>query len=149
VRRYNFHLPCLSSGRHFGGLEVLQILILARDPDLVIHALETVFPFVHCLNQWQLLPLVCVVVLFDSRAFSRVEIDRAKNPESVPVVKQASIYEAASIGLQNNHVLRFDMMEDWCFSKGLFRAFEIRVRHPQSIPTFVSLGSLVSVFLEP
>ena len=63
--------------------------MVALDQDVVIGALEIVSPLCHCLNDRPELPIVSDVVLFTRRAFSRVEIDWAKNPESVVVVKDA------------------------------------------------------------
>jgi len=87
--------------------------MVALDQDLVISALEVVSPLFHCLDNRQELPIVRVVVLFNAGELLRVEIDWAKNPESVVLVKDAGDWEAACIGLQNDRFLQVDMLEDW------------------------------------
>jgi hypothetical protein len=89
----------MSSGKHIGGLEMLEIFVVALDQDIAIGTLEIVSPWFHCLDHCQVLPIVRVVVLFGGRAFSGVEIDLAKNPESVVLVEDAGDCEAACIGL--------------------------------------------------
>jgi hypothetical protein len=84
--------------------------MVALDQDLVISALEIVSPLFHCLDNRQELPIVRVVVLFGERAFSRVKIDWAKNPESVVLVEDAGDCEACCIGLQND---RFCRLKCW------------------------------------
>jgi len=91
--------------------------MVALNQDLLISALEIVSPLFHCLDNRQELPIVCVVVLFGRRAFSRVEIDCAKNHEYVVLVKDAGDCETACIGLQNDQFLRVEMLEDQCFGK--------------------------------
>jgi len=76
--------------------------VVTLDQDLVIGALKIVSPLFHYLDNRQELPIVRVVVLFGGGAFSRVEIDWAKNPEFVLLVEDAGDCEAACIGLQND-----------------------------------------------
>jgi len=108
--------------------------MVARDQDLVISALEIVSPLFHCLDNHQELPIVCVVVLFGGRAFSSVEIDWAKNPESVIVVKDAGDCEAACIGLQNDRFLRVEVLEDRCLGKALFELSKCVFGIPSPFP---------------
>ena len=75
VRGLNFRSPGLSSREHFGGLEVLEVRVVALDQDLVIGALVVVSPLFHCLDNRQELLIIRVVVLFGRRVFSGVEID--------------------------------------------------------------------------
>jgi len=60
-----------------------------------------------------------VEVLFGGRAFSRVEIDLGKYPESIVLGKDARDCEAACIRLHNDVFLWVEMLEDLCFGKGL------------------------------
>jgi hypothetical protein len=108
--------------------------MVALDQDLVISALEIVSPLFHCLDNRQQLPSVCVIVLFGGRALSRVEIDWAKNPESVVLVDDAGDCEAASIGLQNDRFLWVEVLEDWCFGKGLFELSKCEFGIPSTFP---------------
>ena len=85
-------------GEQFGGFEVLEVLVVALDEDLVMGAIEIVSPLFHCLDNCQELPIVRVIVLFGRRAFSRVEIDWAKNPESIVLVEEAGHCKAGCIG---------------------------------------------------
>jgi len=71
--------------------------VVALDQDLVIGALEIVSPSFHCLDNRQELPIVRVVGLFGGRAFSRVEVDWVKNPESVVLVRDAGDWQATCI----------------------------------------------------
>jgi hypothetical protein len=107
-------------------LEILEILVVALDQDLVIGALEIVSPLFQCLDNCEDLPIVSVVVLFSGRVFSRVEIDWAKNPKSVVLVKDAGDCTAACIGLQNDRFLRDEMLEDRCLGKGLFELLKFK-----------------------
>jgi len=108
--------------------------MVALDQDLVIGALEIVSPLFHCLDNRQELPIVRVVVLFGGRAFSRVVIDWAKNPESVVLVEDAGDCEAACIGLQNDRFLRVEVLEDRCFGKGLFELSKCEFGIPSQFP---------------
>jgi hypothetical protein len=63
--------------------------MVALYEDLVIRSLEGVAPLLHCLHDGQELPIVRVVVLFGTCAFSRVEVDRFDNPETVILVENA------------------------------------------------------------
>jgi hypothetical protein len=56
-------------------LEILEILVVALYQDLVICPLEVVSPLLHRLHDREEFPIVRVVVLFGSGAFSRLEID--------------------------------------------------------------------------
>jgi len=94
--------------------------VVGLDQDLVIGALEIVSPLYHCLDNRQELPIVQVVVLVGGRAFSGVEIDWVKNPKSVILVEDADDCEPAWFGLYNDWFLRVEMLDDWCFGKGLF-----------------------------
>lgn len=98
IRGYDFRPPGLSSRELFGGLEVLEILLVALDQDLVIGALDIVPRLFHYLDIGQQLPIVCIVVLFGGRACPRVEIDWVRNPESVVLVMHGVSSEAACIG---------------------------------------------------
>ena len=115
-------------------MEVLEVLVVTLDQDLVIGALEIVSPLLYCLDNHQELPILRVVVLFGRRAFSRVEIDWAKNPESVVLVKDAGDCKAACIGLQNHRFLRVEMRENQCFGKGLFEPLKCMFGIPSPFP---------------
>jgi hypothetical protein len=93
-------------------VEILKILEVTLDQDLVIDALETVSPVCHCLDIWRDLPIVRLEVQFGGRAFSRVEIDLGKYPESFVLGKVASDCEAAWIGQQSDLFLRVEMLND-------------------------------------
>jgi len=93
--------------------------MVALDQDLVISALEIVSPLFHCVDDCQELPNVRVVVSFAGRAFSRVEIDLAKNPKFVILVEDAGDCQAAYIGLQNDRFLRVEVLQDRCVGNGL------------------------------
>jgi len=108
--------------------------MVALDQDLVISALVIVSPLFHCLNNRQELPIVRVVVLFGGGGFSRVEIDWAKNAESVVLVEDAGVCEAACIGLQNDRFLRLEVQEDRCFGKGLFELSKCEFGIPSPFP---------------
>jgi len=97
-------------------------------------ALEVVSLLFHCLDNRQELPIVHVVVLSGGRAFSKVEIDWAKNPEFVVLVKNASDCEATCIGLQNDRFLQVEMLEDWCFFKGRFELSKCEFGIPSPFP---------------
>ena len=73
--------------------------MVSLDQDLGIGALEILFPMFQCLDNRQELPIVRVIVLFGRRAYSRLQIAWAKNPESNILVKDAGVCEAACIGL--------------------------------------------------
>jgi hypothetical protein len=107
----------------------------------VISALEIVSPLLHCLGNCQELPIVRVVVLFGARAFSRVEIDWAKNPESLVLVGDAGDCEAACIRLQNDRFLLVEVLEDWCIGNGLFERAkcEFSIMSPFPLPCAVCL----------
>jgi hypothetical protein len=115
-------------------LEILEILMVALDQNLVVGALEIVSPLFHCLDNCQELPIVHVVGLFGGTVFSRVEIDWAKNPKSVVLVKDAGECEAACIGLQNDRFLRDEMLEDRCLGKGLFELLKFKFGIPSPFP---------------
>jgi len=108
--------------------------VVTLDQDLVIGALEIVSPVFHCVDNRQVLPIVPVVVLFGGGAFSRVEIDWAKNPNSVVHVEDAGDCEAACIGLQNAPFLPVQMLEDRCFGKGLFDLSKCKFVIPSPFP---------------
>jgi len=108
--------------------------MVALDQDLVISALEIVSPLFHCLKNRQELPIIRVIVLFGRRAFSRVEIDWAKNPESVVLVEDAGDCEAACIGLQNDQFLRVEMLENRCFGTGFFELSKCEFGIPSPFP---------------
>jgi len=78
--------------------------------DLMIHSLKVVAPLLHSPHDGQDFPIVSVVVLFSTFAFSRVEVDRSENPETVIPVENASHGETACIGLQNNRLCRVEMV---------------------------------------
>jgi len=84
----------------------------------VIGTLKIVSPLFLCLDKCEELRIMGVVVLFGGRAFSRVDIDRAKNPVSVILVKNAGVWYAARIRLQNDQSLSAEMLEDWCGGQG-------------------------------
>jgi len=115
-------------------LEILEILVVTLDQDLVIGALEMVSPLFHCIDNRQELPIIRVVVLLGAGAFSRVEIDWVKNPESVILVEDAGDCEAACVGLQNDRFLRVEMLEDRCFGKGLFEFSKCEFGIPSPFP---------------
>jgi hypothetical protein len=119
-RRFDSRPPGLSSREYFAGLEILETLVFALDQDLVIDALEIVSPLYHRLDNHKDLPISGVVVLFSGSAFSSVEIDWAKNTESVVQVKHSGDCTAACIGQQNYQFLQLEMLENQCFCKGLF-----------------------------
>ena len=134
VREQNVHPPGLSLEEHFRGFEVLEVLVLALDQYLVIGAPEIGSPLFHCRDDRQELPILSIVVLFGRLAFSSVEIDYAKNAESVILIKDAGNCEAACIGLQNDRFLLVDMLEDRCYSKGLFELLKCEFGIPSPFP---------------
>jgi len=58
-------------------------------------SLEVVAPLLLSLHDGQELPSIRVVVLFGTSAFSRVEVKRSENPESIILVENAGYGEAA------------------------------------------------------
>jgi len=66
------------------------------------------------------LPVVNVVVPFNTRAFWRVEVDWSEYSETVLLVETASYGVDARIGLQNVRHSRFKMLEDGSISEGSF-----------------------------
>ena len=86
--------------------------MVALDQDLVIGAREVVYPLFDHVDDCQELPMIRVVVLFGRRAFSRVQIDRSKDPESVVLVKDGGDCEATCIGLQHDRILQDEMLEN-------------------------------------
>jgi len=92
----------MSSEMHFGGLEVLQILMVTLDQDLVIHAREIVSPLFHCLDNHQEILIVRVVVLFGGRVYLRLSINWENDRKSVVLVKDAGDCDATCIGQQND-----------------------------------------------
>jgi len=115
-------------------LEILENLVVTLDQDLVIGAVQIVSPLFHCLDNRQELPIVRVVVLFGGGAFSRVEMDWAKNPKSAVLVEDAGDREAACIGLQNGRFLRVEMLQDPCVGKGLFELSKCEFGIPIPFP---------------
>jgi len=86
----------------------------------MIRSLEVEAPLLHSLHNGQEIPIVCVVVLFGTCAFSRVEVYRSENPKTVILVENVGYGEAACIGLHNNRLCRIEIVEDWCISEGPF-----------------------------
>jgi len=76
----------------------------------MIRSLKVVTPLLHSLHDGQELSTIRVVVLFGTCAFSRVEVDRTENPETVILVENARYGEAACIGQQNNQRCRVKMV---------------------------------------
>jgi len=94
--------------------------MVALYEDLIIRSLEVLAPLLDSLQDGQELPIVRVVVLFGTCAFSRVEVDRSENLETVILVENAGSGEATCIALQNNRLCRIEMVEDWCICEGPF-----------------------------
>jgi hypothetical protein len=82
-------------GEYIGGLEILEILVVALGQEPVIGALGIVFRLFHSFDNRKVHPIVHVIVPFRRRAFFEVESDWVKNSESVVLFKDASNYEAA------------------------------------------------------
>jgi hypothetical protein len=134
-------------------LEVLGILAVTLDQDLVIGAPEMVTPLLHCLNNLQECQIVCVIVLFSGRVFSRVQIHWAKNPESVLLVEDAGDCEAAFIGLPNDLFLGVEMLQDWCACVELFELSmcEFGIPSPFPLPlalwfSLIDMGAVTIVY---
>jgi len=108
--------------------------MVALDQDIAISALEIVFPLCHWINNRQELPIVPVIVLFGRGAFLRVEIDWPTNPESVVLVEDAGICEAACLCLQNDWFLRVEMLENRCCGKCLFQRSKCDFGIPNPFP---------------
>jgi hypothetical protein len=68
--------------------------MVAMYEDLMIRSLEVVARLLHSLHDGQELPIVHVVVLFGTSAFSRVEVNRSGNRETVILVENAGYGEA-------------------------------------------------------
>jgi hypothetical protein len=111
VKGLDFRPPGLSLGEYIGGLEILEILVVALGQEPVIGALGIVSRLLHSFENRKVHPIVHVIVPFRRRAFFEVESDWVKNSESVVLVKDASNYEAACIGLQNDRFLQIIMVE--------------------------------------
>jgi hypothetical protein len=73
---------------------------------------KVVAPLLHSLPDGQELLIVHVIVLFCACIFSRVEVDRFENPETVILVENAKYGRAACIGLQNNRLCWIDIAQD-------------------------------------
>ena len=95
--------------------------MVALYEDLMTRSLEVVAPLLHSLHNGQEFPIVRIVVLFGTCAFSREEVDWSVNPETVILVENASYGEATCIGLKNNRLCRVEMVENWCISEGPFQ----------------------------
>jgi hypothetical protein len=91
--------PYLSLGQHFGGLELLQILIITPDNNLLVAAHKIQSPLGHWFEKRHMLPMVCDVVLFGLRAQSRAEIDWLNDLICDLLVHNVSNCAAACIGL--------------------------------------------------
>jgi len=63
--------------------------------DFVISCLEIVPPLFHSLHDREKLPIVHIIILFEIRAFSRVDIDRSESSESIVLSENAGNREAA------------------------------------------------------
>jgi len=87
-----------------------------------------------------------VVVLFGIGAFSRVEVDRWEDPESVELIENAGDCEAAGIGRQNDQLLRVEMLEDRCVSNGLFSLPKCEFGIPSSLRFVSGFVRLLAVF---
>jgi len=108
--------------------------MVALYENLMIRSLEVVAPLLHSLYARQELPNVRVGVLFGTCAFSRVEVDRSENPETVVRVENAGYGEAACIGLQNNQLCRVEMVENWFIREGLFQLPKHKFGNPSPFP---------------
>ena len=108
--------------------------MFALNEDHMIRSLEVVAPLLLSLHDGQELPMVCVVVLFGTCAFSRVEVDQSGNPENVILVENASYGETACIGLQNDWLCRIEMVENWCIGEGPFQLPKHKFGIPSPFP---------------
>ena len=134
VKGLDFPLPGLSSEEHFAGLKVLGILMVALGYNLGISHREILTELLHCLDNCQVLRMVHVIFLFGRRAFSRVEIDLANNPESIVLVKNARDFNVTCLGLQIDWVLRVDMVKNHCGSEGHFDLSKCQFGIPSQFP---------------
>jgi len=130
----DLHPSGLPPAEHFWCLEVLKSLIDACYEDLMIRSLEVVTPLLHVLNNGQQLQIVCVVVLFGTWAYSRVEVDLAENSETVVLVENPGYGKAASIALQNNLLCLIEMVADICISEVPFKLLKWKFGTPSPFP---------------
>jgi hypothetical protein len=78
--------------------------MVALYEDLMIGSLEGVAPLLHRLHDGQEHPIVHVVVLFATCAFSTVSVDHSENPKTIILIENAGYGKAACIGQQNNQL---------------------------------------------
>jgi hypothetical protein len=81
--------------------------------DLMIRSIQVVVPLLQSLHDGQELPILRVIVLFRTCAFSRVEVDFSDNAETVILVKNSGYSEGACISLQNNRLCGIEIVENW------------------------------------
>jgi hypothetical protein len=134
IRGQDFRTPRLSSGEHFGGLEILEILLVTLHQDLVIGPVRIVSVLFRFLDNRKELAIVSVVGLFGGGAFLTVEIDSAKNPESVIAVEDARDGNATCIGLQNDRFLGVELLEDRGLGKGFCELSKCEFSIPNPFP---------------
>jgi hypothetical protein len=108
--------------------------MVALDEDFVIGALEIVSPMCNSIENRQGLPILRMAGLFGGAVCPRVQIDWAKNHESVILVKDAGDCVASCIGLQNDRLFRVKMQEDRCFGKGHFEPSNCEFGIPSPYP---------------
>jgi hypothetical protein len=110
--------------------------MVALDQDIVISTLDIVSPLFHCLDNLQELPIVHVVVLFSGQVLPGVDIDWAKNPDSVILVNDIGDCEAACSGLQIDRFFRVTMLQPWYIDKGLVELLncEFGILSPFTLP---------------
>jgi hypothetical protein len=100
----------------------------------MIRSLKVVAPFLDSLHERQELPIVRIVVLFGTCAFSTIEVDCSENPETVILVENSGCGEAACIGLPNKWLCRIEMAQSGCIEEGHLklpkRMFGIPSRFP-------------------
>lgn len=80
---------------------------------IMTRSLTVVAPLLYSLHDGQELPIICVIVVFRTCAFSRVEVDRFPNSETVILVDHAGYGKAACIRLSNHQLCRVKMVYNW------------------------------------
>jgi len=102
--------------------------------DIMISPHEVVAPLLHSLHDGQELPIVSVVVLFGTCAFSRVEVDQSENRKTVVLVENSGYGVAACVGLQNNWLGQVEVDENWCSGDGPFQLPKRKFVIPSPFP---------------
>ena len=108
--------------------------MVALDQDHLVGALKIVSRLFPCFDNHQMIPTICVIVLFGQGALSRVESDWSNNPVSIVLARNGRNCEAASISLHDDADFRVEMLEDRPVGAGLNEYLKCEFVLPSSLP---------------